>query len=853
MKGALLVGGTSSDAGKSAVVTGICRLLARTGVKVAPFKAQNMSLNSIVTPDGAEIGRAQAAQAAAARVVPEAAMNPVLLKPGSERSSQVVVMGRAMTVTDAMSYQELSRDLLPVVAGALESLRARFDVVICEGAGSVGEFNLREHDLANMGLAHRAQLPVVIVSDIDRGGALSGLVGCLAVLDPTDQALVSGFLLNKFRGDKALLDPGIERLEALTGRPTLGVLPWLPRMWVDAEDSVALASLREPLIEGVPRAVVRIAVVRLPRISNFTDFDALASEPGVFVSFTTSPAEILNSDLAIVPGTKATVEDLAWLRSSGAADALRERAALNLPTLGICGGYQMLGKRIVDEVESHAGEVDGLGLLPVETVFAQEKILTNRAGQASAFAGSQVSGYEIRHGRVTRFGGDAVIQMADGDEGCIEGSVVGISWHGVTEGDPFRRALLGWVSDTCSLEWTPGTHSFAQLREDRLNRLGDLIEHHVDTGALVGLIEKGPFRGLPQLDARLLESAHGLDENGTASKRDLRSHGDRMVPPGAKDFAVNVVAGGPPDWLRRNLTDTLPRVSQYPDPSAAKQSLGERHDRSPAEVLPTNGAAEAFWLIAAALRPRRAAVVHPSFTEPEVALRALGMSVSRVFRREDDFGLDSSGVPSDCDVVFVCNPNNPTGTLDPAETLRRLAGPDRIVVVDEAFMEFCIGERESLSNGPATDGILVIRSVTKLFAVPGVRAGYVLGGAPLIERLEAVRQPWSVNVLALSVLEACASHRQEGELIAAETRRKRGTLVSDLQDIPSIRVWPSEANFVLVEVPDGVTVCESLLEKGFAVRPCETFPGLSADYLRIAVGSDDDNRALVEALESSVG
>lgn len=502
MKGSLLVAGTSSDAGKSVVVAGICRFLARSKVRVAPFKAQNMSLNSVVTHDGAEIGRAQAAQAAAARVAPEAAMNPVLLKPGGEVSSQVVVMGRPLGNADARSYQDLREELAPVIAQALDSLRSRFDVVVCEGAGSLAEFNLRQGDLANMGLARAAGLPVVVVADIDRGGALASLFGSVAVLDPDDQALVGAFLLNKFRGDKALLDPGIDRLANLTGRPTLGVLPWSRGLWLDAEDSVALAGPRDPSFPVLGGDTLSVAVVRLPRISNFTDVDALSTEPGVTVSFTDSPADVLRADLVVLPGTKATVEDLTWLRSRGLAEAVHERAARGLPVLGICGGYQMLGKRIADVVESGAGEVDGLDLLPVETEFAADKVLSNRVGTATVFGGVSVSGYEIRHGRITRFGGDPVIDTPEGEEGCSVEGVVGISWHAALESDAYRRALLRWVSEATGRDWVPGSHSFAQLREERLDRLGDLIARHVDVDALIGLLEEGAPPDLPVLETR---------------------------------------------------------------------------------------------------------------------------------------------------------------------------------------------------------------------------------------------------------------------------------------------------------------------------------------------------------------
>ncbi len=315
MNGALLVAGTHSDAGKSVVVAGLCRWLAREGVTVAPFKAQNMALNSFVTREGAEIGRAQAAQAAAARIEPEAAMNPVLLKPSAERTTQVVVRGKPWATASARSYGPMKRELLPVVLESLEDLRSRFDVVVCEGAGSPAEINLRENDLANMGLARAANLPVLLVGDIDRGGLFASLYGTLALLSPEDQALLAGFLVNKFRGDPAVLEPGLEQMTALTGRPFLGTLPFVRGLGIDGEDSLALDAPR-PTKPPLGRDVLRVAVARLGRISNFTDFDALAHEPGISVRFTESPEELLDADLAVLPGTKATVEDLRLLRSA---------------------------------------------------------------------------------------------------------------------------------------------------------------------------------------------------------------------------------------------------------------------------------------------------------------------------------------------------------------------------------------------------------------------------------------------------------------------------------------------------------------------------------------------------------
>jgi adenosylcobyric acid synthase len=499
MTGAILVAGTTSDAGKSVLTAGICRWLARTGRSVAPFKAQNMSLNSMVTADGAEIGRAQAMQAAAARVEPEAAMNPVLLKPGSDTHSQVILLGRAVAEVDAMNYRELKPRLQAAILDSYADLRARHDVIVCEGAGSPAEINLRDRDLANMGLARALDLPTVVVGDIDRGGVFASMFGTLAVLSPADQALICGFVINKFRGDQRLLAPGIDMLTSITGRPTYGVLPWLHGLWLDAEDSLDLESRPVTFLPPVGEQTLRIAVVRLPRLSNVTDIDALAAEPGVVVRLVTRPEELVDVDLVVLPGTRATVADLDWLRSSGLADAISARAAAGAPVLGICGGYQMLARTIVDEVESGAGAVDGLGLLPTSVRFAREKTLGRPRGAA---LGAEVVGYEIHHGVVEVDGGEAFL------DGCVNGSVWGTTWHGVFENDEFRRAFLRRLAADTGRDFTAAaTTSFAGLREDRLDVLGDLVEQHLDTGALIRLIESGAPAGLPVIVSSLTPSS----------------------------------------------------------------------------------------------------------------------------------------------------------------------------------------------------------------------------------------------------------------------------------------------------------------------------------------------------------
>jgi adenosylcobyric acid synthase len=451
-----------------------------------------MALNSAVTADGAEIGRAQAMQAAAAGVQPEAAMNPVLLKPTGERGSQVIVMGRAVGEVDAVDYEERKTALAGIVADALTDLRGRYDVVICEGAGSAAEINLRAGDLANMGLARAADLPTLVVGDIDRGGVFASLFGTLALLGPADQALVAGFVINKFRGDPTVLAPGLDQLRTLTGRPTLGVLPWRAGLHLDAEDSLALDAPLPAPRPPVGRDGLDVAVVRLPRVSNFTDVDALACEPGVRVAFVDRPGQVTDADLVVVPGTKATVADLRWVRAHGIDAALRARARRGGPILGVCGGYQMLGTTVSDQVESGAGRVLGVDLLPVTTAFSTDKVLARRRGTSPVFDGAPAAGYEIRHGRVDVMSGRPLLMTDDGaPEGCVVDAVIGTSWHGLLESDELRRALLRWVAERTGRDFTPGDMAFADVREVRLDVLGDLVGDHLDTVAIEQLLAAG--------------------------------------------------------------------------------------------------------------------------------------------------------------------------------------------------------------------------------------------------------------------------------------------------------------------------------------------------------------------------
>lgn len=475
---AVLIAGTTSDAGKSVIVAGLCRALTRRGIRVAPFKAQNMSNNSAVCPDGGEIGRAQALQAAACGLEPSVDFNPILLKPGSDRTSQLVVRGRAEGQVSARSYIEHRTHLREVAAACLRDLESRFQLVVCEGAGSPAEINLRETDVANFGLAEACDLPVYVVGDIDRGGVLAHLFGTHQIVSEADRARIKGFVINKFRGDQSILDPGLAALEERTGVPTVAVLPYLYGLWVDAEDSLQshIGSTIGPHTVAIGSQRLRVAAIRLPRVSNATDVEALACEPGVSVTWTIDPDAVAEVDLVVLPGSKATVSDLQWLRTTGLFDAVAARTA---PTLGICGGYQMLCRTIMDPVESGSVEpVPGIGIFDTDIVFDPSKTLIRHEHGA----------YEVHHGRVARTSETPWI----GDEGAAKGMFRGTHRHGHLEHDETRREFLRWVAQACNktgFVLSPDT-SFHGERDRQLDMIADTLEAHWDLDAFVaGLIE----------------------------------------------------------------------------------------------------------------------------------------------------------------------------------------------------------------------------------------------------------------------------------------------------------------------------------------------------------------------------
>jgi len=499
----LMVQGASSSVGKSLLAAALCRAFARKGVRVAPFKAQNMSNNAAVCADGAEIGRAQAVQAAAAGIEPTADMNPVLLKPEADSRSQVIVLGHPWRTLRAGSYYRRKEELWPVVTAALDRLRSAYELVVIEGAGSPVELNLRPTDIVNMALARHAEAPVLLVGDIDRGGIFAQLLGTLWLLTPEERGLVRGLVVNKFRGDAALFADGVRILEERGGLPVLGVIPYLPALGVPEEDAVALDAAVPPAV-----AAIDIAVILLPHIANFDDFDPLRAEAGVGLRYVQSPAALGRPHAIILPGTKSTIADLAWLWAEGFAEPIRALAAQGTPIVGICGGYQILGRAVLDSthVESHGGEAPGLGLLPVETIFETAKAtLQVRArvlggpGWLGMAACQEVEGYEIHMGRTS--GGRPWLESirlngatADQTDGAVsdDGRVWGCYLHGLFAHPALRRLWLASLSvSSKEKEWPKaGGQTGAALLHAALDRLSDAVEAALDMRRLAAILEE---------------------------------------------------------------------------------------------------------------------------------------------------------------------------------------------------------------------------------------------------------------------------------------------------------------------------------------------------------------------------
>ena len=474
----LMVQGTTSDAGKSTLVTALCRWLVRQGVAVVPFKPQNMALNSAVTADGGEIGRAQAVQAQAANLQPHTDMNPVLLKPNSDTGAQVIIHGRAVASMNAVAYHDYKAIAMQAVLASHRRLSAAYPVVMVEGAGSPAEINLRAGDIANMGFAEAVDCPVLLIADINRGGVFAHLVGTLELLSASEQARVKGFIINRFRGDLALLQPGLDWLEARTGKPVVGVLPYVMDLHLEAEDGIDQRQADKA------EQVLKVLVPVLPRISNHTDFDPLRLHPQVDLQFIGPGQAIPAADLIILPGSKSVRSDLAYLRANGWDTAIRRHLRYGGKLLGICGGLQMLGQQLHDPLglEGAPGSSAGLGLLAFDTVLEQEKQLRNVRGHL-ALENAAVSGYEIHAGVTT---GAALehpaVHLDDGRRDGArsdDGQILGTYLHGLFEAPPACAALLRWAGVQQVQEV-----DYHALRERDIERLADMVEQHLDTGLL---------------------------------------------------------------------------------------------------------------------------------------------------------------------------------------------------------------------------------------------------------------------------------------------------------------------------------------------------------------------------------
>ena len=488
----LMIQGTTSDAGKSTLVTGLCRVLRRRGVRVAPFKPQNMALNSAVTADGGEIGRAQAVQAQACGLEPHTDMNPVLLKPNTDVGAQVIIRGRAIGNMNARDYHDYKCIARAAVLESYVSLARHYETIVVEGAGSPAEINLRDGDIANMGFAEAVDCPVILIADIDRGGVFAHLVGTLALLSESERARVAGFVINRFRGDMALLQPGLDWLKQHTGKPVLGVLPYLHGLHIEAEDALPRAltpSGCAPLATLSPTGEgLKIIVPALPRISNHTDFDPLRLHPQADVRFIGPDEAVPPADLIILPGSKSVRTDLAWLRAQGWEQAIHRHLRYGGKLIGICGGFQMLGKHIHDPhgLEGEPGSAGGLGLLDMETTLEREKQLRNACGRL-VVGDATISGYEI-HAGITRGPalGKPAAHLTHGPDGAIsdDGAILGTYLHGLFESYDACTALLAWAG-----LHAPQSMDYHRLRESAIDRLADAVELHLDTGRLFKLMD----------------------------------------------------------------------------------------------------------------------------------------------------------------------------------------------------------------------------------------------------------------------------------------------------------------------------------------------------------------------------
>lgn len=492
----IMIQGSMSNAGKSLIAAGLCRIFKQDGYKAAPFKSQNMALNSYITKENLEMGRAQVVQAEACGIEPEVCMNPILLKPTSDMGSQVILNGRVAGNMRAMDYFKRKKDYIPIIREAYDKLDKAYDIIVIEGAGSPAEINLKEDDIVNMGMARIADAPVLLVGDIDRGGVFAQLIGTVMLLEEEEQNRIKGLIINKFRGDKEILAPGLSMLTKRCGKEVLGIVPYMD---VDIEEEDSLAESLERKTAGTG---VDIAVIHLPRISNFTDMQALSFEPMISVRYVEKPSELGNPDMIILPGTKSTISDMKWLRESGLEARIQRLAEKGTFVFGICGGYQMLGEQIEDTCGAEGnGSIRGMGLLPMITYFEPEKTRTrvegqirNLRGNFASLSGKKVSGYEIHMGKSVFQGKECehLIDLGEKCDGCYAGNVVGSYLHGIFDEEEFRRAVVGFLCEEKGISYEQKeTVSFREYKEQQYDKLADILRNSLDMDRIYQIIEEG--------------------------------------------------------------------------------------------------------------------------------------------------------------------------------------------------------------------------------------------------------------------------------------------------------------------------------------------------------------------------
>lgn len=496
-----MVQGTMSNAGKSLLAAGLCRIFKQDGYKVAPFKSQNMALNSFITEEGLEMGRAQVMQAEAAGIAPSVLMNPILLKPTNDVGSQVIVNGEVLGTMSARDYFRYKKKLVPDIMKAYETLAAENDIIVIEGAGSPAEINLKEEDIVNMGMAKMAKAPVLLVGDIDRGGVFAQLIGTVQLLEKEERDMVKGLIINKFRGDKTILEPGVKMLEEKSGISVVGVAPYM-QIQVEDEDS-----LTERFDKNQEIGQIDIAVIRTPRISNFTDFNPFESIPGVSLRYVKTPGELGNPDLILLPGTKNTMGDLKWLRESGMEVLILKEASRGTLIFGICGGYQMLGETLSDPYGvEEGGSMKGMGLLPIETVFTKEKTRTRVRGTIgtitgpyAGLSGAETEGYEIHMGEtLLKEGAKSVLSITDTvtgqqkEDGAYRDNVFGTYVHGVFDKEECAEALVRLIGEKKGLDVSSLTGvDFAAFKETQYDILANTLRRHLDMKKIYEILEQG--------------------------------------------------------------------------------------------------------------------------------------------------------------------------------------------------------------------------------------------------------------------------------------------------------------------------------------------------------------------------